>query len=128
MCNYFLAHTFKHMFWVLKRTVSMRRSFEYPQHVLVEKKETYFWYALLTKGLYQKRHHKQLYSAPAVKNLKSNHSSPCAVASTSSRSTLPDITRHISNSFLWIGIRKALLFYSAFIGTSIVSINRWTSN
>ena len=26
-CRYFLTHQFKHMFWVLKRTVSLRRSF-----------------------------------------------------------------------------------------------------
>ena len=35
-CNYFLNHQFIHVFWVLKRTVSLRQwdgSFEYPQHM-----------------------------------------------------------------------------------------------
>ena len=37
-CNYFLTHQFKHVFWVLKRTVSLRRFFGVPTtHVLVEK-------------------------------------------------------------------------------------------
>ena len=29
----FLTHQFKHAFWVLKRTVSLRGFFEYPQHI-----------------------------------------------------------------------------------------------
>ena len=33
ICKYFLTHQFKHVFWELKRTVSLRRSFEYPQHM-----------------------------------------------------------------------------------------------
>ena len=32
-CDYFLIHQLKHVFWVPKRTVSSRRSFEYPQHM-----------------------------------------------------------------------------------------------
>ena len=43
------------MFWVLKRTVSLRRdgSFEYPQHMFWLRKirKLIFWYAPLTKGL-----------------------------------------------------------------------------
>ena len=36
-CEYFLIHPFKHMFWVLKRTVSLRRFFWVPTtYVLVE--------------------------------------------------------------------------------------------
>ena len=31
--DYFLTYQFKHVFWVLKRTVSLRRFFEYPQHM-----------------------------------------------------------------------------------------------
>ena len=26
-CDYFLTHKFKHVFWVLKRTISLRRFF-----------------------------------------------------------------------------------------------------
>ena len=38
-CDYFLVHQFKHVFWVLKRTVSSRRFFRVPTtFVLVEKK------------------------------------------------------------------------------------------
>ena len=37
-CDYFLIHQFKHVFWVLKRTVSSRRFFWVPTtYVLVEK-------------------------------------------------------------------------------------------
>ena len=37
-CKYFLTHQFKHVFWVLKRTVSLRRFFWVPTtYVLVEK-------------------------------------------------------------------------------------------
>ena len=37
-CDYFLTHKFKHMFGVLKRTVSLRWSFCVPTtYVLVEK-------------------------------------------------------------------------------------------
>ena len=34
-CNYFLIHKFKHMFWVPKRTISLKwdGSFKYPQHM-----------------------------------------------------------------------------------------------
>ena len=32
-CTYFLIPQSKHMFWVLKRNVSMRRSFEHPKHM-----------------------------------------------------------------------------------------------
>ena len=32
-CVYFLTHQFKHVFWVLKQTVSLRRFFEYPQNI-----------------------------------------------------------------------------------------------
>ena len=40
------------MFWVLKRTVSLRRFFRVPTtYVLVKKKQNIFCYALLTKGL-----------------------------------------------------------------------------
>ena len=37
-----------HMYWVLKRTVSLRWFFEYPQHIM---RKLFFWYALLTKVL-----------------------------------------------------------------------------
>ena len=41
------------MFWVLKRTVSLRRLFEYPQHMFSLRNEIFiFWKALLTKVLY----------------------------------------------------------------------------
>ena len=37
-CNYFLTKQFKHVFWVLKRTVSLRRFFWLPTtYGLVEK-------------------------------------------------------------------------------------------
>ena len=37
-CNYFLIHQFKHVFWVFKRTVSLRRFFWVPTtYVLIEK-------------------------------------------------------------------------------------------
>ena len=40
------------MFWVIERTVSLRRFFEYPQHMfLMSIKKINFWYALLTQGL-----------------------------------------------------------------------------
>ena len=32
-CNNFLAHHLKHVFWVLKRTGSLKLSFEHPQHM-----------------------------------------------------------------------------------------------
>ena len=44
------------MFWVFKRTVSLRRFFRVPTtYVLVEKK-IIFWYSLLTKGLADREH------------------------------------------------------------------------
>ena len=47
-CKYFLTHQFKHIFWVLKRTVSLRHT----KYVLVEKiRKLIFWYTLLPKGL-----------------------------------------------------------------------------
>ena len=37
-CDYVFIHQFKHVFWVLKRTVSLRRFFRVPTtYVLVEK-------------------------------------------------------------------------------------------
>ena len=40
------------MFWVFKRTVSMIRYFEYPQHMFwLRNKKTIFGYAHLIKGL-----------------------------------------------------------------------------
>ena len=55
-CKYFLIHLIKHMLIVLKRTVSLRRSFEYPQHMfwLRNKKSIFICNALkrrLTEGL-----------------------------------------------------------------------------
>ena len=42
-CGYFLTHQFKHVFWVLKGTVSLRRFFWVPTtYVLVEKYENNF--------------------------------------------------------------------------------------
>ena len=44
-CDYFLIHQFKHVFWVLKRTVS----FKYPQHMfwLRNKKNNFQLYTLI---------------------------------------------------------------------------------
>ena len=43
-CEYFLTHHFRHMFWVLKRTVSLRRFFWVPtSYVFVEKWENRFF-------------------------------------------------------------------------------------
>ena len=48
----FLIHQFEHMFWVLKRTVSLRWFFWVPTiYVLVEKYENYFLLRTLNKGL-----------------------------------------------------------------------------
>ena len=47
-CIYFLTHLFKHVFWVVKRTISLRRfkregSFEYPQYMFwLRNKKNYF--------------------------------------------------------------------------------------
>ena len=42
-CDYFLIHRLKHVFWVLKRTVSLRRFFLVPTtYVLVERLENSF--------------------------------------------------------------------------------------
>ena len=39
-CDYFLIHQFKHMFWLLKRTISLRQTFLSTHNIcLVEKKE-----------------------------------------------------------------------------------------
>ena len=39
---------FKHVFWALKRTLSLRRSFEYPKHMFwLKNKKIIFSYALL---------------------------------------------------------------------------------
>ena len=48
-CNYFLIHNFEHVFWMLKRTISMS-SLEYPKHVrsLLRNNKIIFNYRLLS--------------------------------------------------------------------------------
>ena len=48
-CEYCLTHQIKHLFWVLKRTVSLRRFFWVPQHMLWSRnKKICFSYTLLS--------------------------------------------------------------------------------
>ena len=37
-CNFFLTHLFKYVFWVLKRTVSLRRFFWVPAAYVLDEK------------------------------------------------------------------------------------------
>ena len=49
---FFISHP-KHRFWVLKRTVSVRRSFEHPKHVLIgrlEKKLQFYAHKISLSG------------------------------------------------------------------------------
>ena len=51
-CNYFLIHQFKHVFWVLKRTVSLRRFFLVPTtYVWMRNEENCFPIHILSEGL-----------------------------------------------------------------------------
>ena len=48
--DYFLTRQSKHMFWVFKRAISSRRSFEYPQHMfwLRNKKNNFLLHTLIS--------------------------------------------------------------------------------
>ena len=68
-CKYFLACYFEHMFWVLKRTVSLSSSFEDPQHMfwLSNKKTIFLLHTLNLSPGFISQVYKRVYSKTCLK-------------------------------------------------------------